>query len=91
MTRHNEVWSESSEELPVRVSYNTDEGVIVRIEDKRTKFSSWWKFVRRVDRVQNDKVVHSYENMSEKSRKIFDYLSHVVDIHKDRMEVIEYL
>ena len=79
----NEIWREESEDHTVVVSYRTDEGIVVRIEDRRLQMT-WREFVNRVERTQ-------VEEMNDKSQGVFSFLDTVIQKRWRKMEVVENL
>ena len=85
------LWWMGSDEHPVVCYCLAEEGIVVRIEDRRLVFDTWTDFKKKLKDVKDGNVDWSvpYQEMSDESKAVIDFLYEVVETQDEYMSLIE--
>jgi len=80
---------------PVYISYRPEEGIVLRIEDKRIQWDSWSEMTKKVRSVKENGEVFGMEgfweveDMSEEAQSVFDFLEEVIEKRRKKQMMLE--
>lgn len=85
------LWWMESDEHPVVCYCLSKEGIVVRIEERRLVFETWTDLKKKLKDVKDGNVDWSnpYQEMSDESKAVIDFLYQVVETQDEYMSLME--